>query len=90
MWQPWHEEVSRHIRLVAVQESLSTRYWNWKKNNLSDTELVLIFRYIREQRNGVANLKQHWAAMLLDWLTGARPGSFTVCPGYQKGASTGT
>ncbi|KAJ4305039.1 hypothetical protein N0V90_000568 [Kalmusia sp. IMI 367209] len=58
-----------------------------EKNNLSDGELVLIFRYIMEQRYGIANLKQHWAAMLLVWLTAARPGSITVAAGYQKGAS---
>ncbi|KAH7344368.1 hypothetical protein BKA66DRAFT_579444 [Pyrenochaeta sp. MPI-SDFR-AT-0127] len=87
IWQQWHEEVNRHIQLLAVQESLSTR--SWAKNNLSDGELVLIFRHICEQRYGVANLKQHWAAMLLTWLTGARPGSFTVAAGYQQGASLG-
>lgn len=46
--------------MLAVQQSLSTLYW--KKNNLSNSELVLIFRYIRDQRYGKPNLKQHWAA----------------------------
>jgi hypothetical protein len=87
MWQKWHTEVSRHIHQLAVQESLSVQ--SWKKNNLSDTELVLIYDYICEQRYGVDNLKQHWAAMLLTWLTAARPGSFTISSGYQKGAPLG-
>jgi hypothetical protein len=87
MWQRWHEEVSRHIAQVALQEGLGTKAW--KKNNLSDSELVMLFRYIMDQRYGVANLKQHWAAILLVFLTGARPGSFTVTPGYHKGASLG-
>jgi hypothetical protein len=59
------------------------------KNNLSDAELVLIFRYITEQKYGLDNLKQHWAAMLIVWFTATRPGSFTVPDGYQAGASLG-
>jgi hypothetical protein len=87
LWQKWHTEVSRHIHQLGVQESLSTR--SWKKSNLGDSELVLIFDYIMEQRYGVDNLKQHWAALLLVWLTAARPGSITVSEGYGKGAALG-
>lgn len=87
VWQKWHEEASRHIHFIAVKYGLSTAAY--AKNNLSDPELALIFRYIMEQDYGVANLKQHWAAMLLAWVTGARPGSFTVSKGYRKGTSLG-
>jgi hypothetical protein len=87
IWQKWHEEVSRHIHYIAVKYNLGTTAH--AKNNLSDAELALIFRFIMEQDYGVANLKQHWAAMLLAWVTGARPGSFTVSQGYHKGASLG-
>jgi hypothetical protein len=87
MWQKWHVEVSRHIHQLSAQESLSIR--SWKKSNLSDSELVMIFRYICEQRYGMQNLKQHWAALLLVWLTAARPGSIVVTEGYQKGAPLG-
>ncbi|KAF2002156.1 hypothetical protein P154DRAFT_574468 [Amniculicola lignicola CBS 123094] len=87
IWQSWHEEVSRHIHMIAVHESLSTQ--SWKKVNLSDVELVIIFKFIMEQQHGVANYKQHWAAMLLVWLTAARPGTIVVGEGYQKGASLG-
>ncbi|KAF1953205.1 hypothetical protein CC80DRAFT_507400 [Byssothecium circinans] len=58
-------------------------------STLWDGELAIIFRFIMEQKYGVSNLKQHWAAMLLAWITAARPGSFTVCQGYEKGASLG-
>jgi hypothetical protein len=87
IWQRWHEEVTRHINQLAVQWELSTI--SWSKNNLRDVELMLIFRYILEQQYGVENLKQHWAAMLLVWLTAARPGSISVTVGYVKGASLG-
>ena len=86
-WHQWHVETCRHIQYVAQKESLSTG--SWKKNNLSHTELALIFRHIMDQDYGVANLKQHWAAMLMAWTTAARPGSFTVAKDYQKGASLG-
>jgi hypothetical protein len=62
---------------------------SYAKYNLSDPELALIFRFIMQQDYGVANLKQHWAAMLLAWITGSRPGSFTVSHGYSKGTSLG-
>ncbi|CAN9084703.1 unnamed protein product [Alternaria alternata] len=87
LWQKWHTEVTRHIHQLSVQESLSTR--SWKKNNLSDCELVLIFDYICNQRYGLDNLKQHWAALLLVWLTAVRPASFTVGQGYAKGEPLG-
>lgn len=87
LWQKWHTEVARHIHQLSVQESLSTR--SWKKNNLSDCELVLIFDYICNQRYGLDNLKQHWAALLLVWLTAVRPASFTVGQGYAKGEPLG-
>jgi hypothetical protein len=67
MWQFWHEEIGRHMHVLAVQKSLSTCYWT--KNNLSDSELVLIFRYIRESRHEVASLQKHWPAMIFVWLS---------------------
>jgi hypothetical protein len=88
IWQKWHEEVSRHIHYVGVKYELGIT--TYRKNNLSDPELALIFRFIMEQDYGVANLKQHWAAMLITWITAARPGSFTVSKGYRKGTSLGT
>jgi len=42
----WHMEVSRHIHQPATQGFLSKRAW--KKNKLSDSELVLTFRCIEE------------------------------------------
>jgi hypothetical protein len=87
IWQKWHEEVSRHIHYLAVKYGLGTA--SYAKYNLSDPELALIFRFIMQQDYGVANLKQHWAAMLLAWITGSRPGSFTVSHGYSKGTSLG-
>jgi hypothetical protein len=87
IWHKWHVEATHHIQQMAVQQSLSIQ--SWKKNNLSDPELALIFRHICEQCNGLDNLKQHWAAVLMVWLTCTRSDSFTVSLGYQKGASLG-
>jgi hypothetical protein len=87
VWLRWHEEITRHIHSVAIKEALGS--YHYQKNNLTDGELQLIFNFIMEQRYGVENLKQHWAAMLLSWTTAARPGSFTVAQGYQKGAPLG-
>jgi hypothetical protein len=79
--------VSDHVLFVAKDMELSTSHW--AKNNLGDTELALIFQEIMQQSTGVANSKQHYAAMLLAWTTSARPGSFTVGRGYAKGDPTG-
>lgn len=87
LWQAWHEEVSRHIHMLGVSYALSE--CQWKKNNLSDGEIALIFAFIMDQKRGLPNLKQHWAAMLLTWLTAVRPGSIVVTIGYEKSASLG-
>ncbi|CAE7216402.1 hypothetical protein PTTW11_10820 [Pyrenophora teres f. teres] len=87
IWHNWHCEVSRHIHMLSVHQSLSLQ--SWKKNNLSDSELCIIFQHICDQRYGMENLKQHWAAMVMVWLTAARPGSFTVSCGYQAGEPLG-
>jgi len=60
---------------------------SYAKNNLSDLELALVFRFIIEQDYGIAHLKQQWAAMLLASTTGCRSGTFTAVQGYGKGAS---
>lgn len=87
IWLTWHAQVSAHVPFVATKLSLNSR--SWEKNTISEPELALIYRFIMEQDSGMANLKQHWAAILLAWTTGARPGSFTVAEGYEKGASIG-
>ncbi|KAK7180359.1 hypothetical protein DPSP01_013128 [Paraphaeosphaeria sporulosa] len=87
IWHAWHVEIIRHVHYLAVNEGLSNE--RWQKNNLSDGELALIFQQIMDQRYDVPNLKQHWAAILLAWTTAARPSSFAVAVGYEKGASLG-
>jgi hypothetical protein len=87
IYHQWHNEVSSHIHYIAVKEQLSTV--SYEKNSLSDLELGLIFQQIMQEEYSVPNFKQHYAAMLLAWTTAARPGTFTVCRGYEKGAETG-
>lgn len=83
----WHTRVSRHIHLVAVQQQLSTA--RRAKNNLGEVELELFFDRIMQESSGVAVWKQHYLAWVIAFITGARPGSFTVTQGYQRGAVVG-
>jgi hypothetical protein len=83
-----HNQLTAHIHYIAVKEGLSTRFH--EKNNLTDTELAIMFRHITIQDHGIDNLKQHYAAWLLAFITGARPGSFTVGGGYHRDAPIGS
>lgn len=83
----WHSELTAHIHLVAIQFELETR--KYEKYNLTDSELSLFYDAILNSNEDVENLKQHFVAWLLAYFTAVRPGSMTVCKGYEKGASLG-
>ncbi|RAR16573.1 hypothetical protein DDE83_000140 [Stemphylium lycopersici] len=85
--QEFTTRVSRHIHMIARLQNLSTE--NRKKNNLGEFELELFWGQIQVEQKKLANLKQHYVAWVLAFITGARPGSFTVSSRYRKGASMG-
>jgi hypothetical protein len=83
----FHTRVSRHIHLIAVTQQLSTEHR--PKNNLGEFELRMFLDQIKLEQKRVHNLKQHYVAWVLAFITGARPGSFTVASRYRKGSSMG-
>jgi hypothetical protein len=87
VYHDWHARTVEHVHFIAEKEGLSTEFH--EKHNLTDVELALIYQHIMRQEYGVANMKQHFVAMMLAWTTSARPGTFTVAKGYAKGAETG-
>lgn len=83
----WHSQLVAHIHLLARKHELEQHHR--PKSELAATELELFYRQLSSLHSGVDNWKQHYAAWLLVYITGVRPGSFTVCPGYEKGATLG-
>lgn len=79
--------VLRHIRMVAVEQDLSTQYR--EKNELGEFELGLLFAEVMSLQEGALNTKQHYIVWVLSYITSARPGSITVGKGYHKGAPLG-
>ena len=84
----WHQELVAHIHLTAITFSLSTE--SYEKNNLTESELTMFYEAIANMYGDTRNWKQHCIAWSLVWCTAVRPGSITVCKGYEKGASQGT
>lgn len=84
----WHSETVSQIHLLARKYNLEQGHR--PKPTLGSTELVLFYRQLFSFFDGLDNWKQHYTAYALVYVTGVRPGSFTVCPGYEKGASLGT
>lgn len=75
------------MRDLANNTGLET---SWKeKVNLTDSGLALFFQQIRNMSTRVDNWKQHYAAWLPTYFCGARPGSYTVAPEFEKGADLG-
>jgi hypothetical protein len=87
VYHEWHARTVAHVHYIAIKEGLSTDFH--EKNNLTDTELSLFYQHVMLLQYGVDNAKQHFTAMLLAWTTSARPGTFTVAKGYEKGAEMG-
>jgi len=82
----WVAETSSHIQKQAIDLGLSTSHY--KKSDLGDTELGLMFQRLSGIDVGVGNWKQHYIAKLMIYLCAVRPGSFTVCPGSEQGMTT--
>lgn len=78
-------ETTAHIHLICIQFDLESR--KYEKHNLTDSELSLFYDTILKSDTDVDNAKQHFVAWLLAYFTAVRPGSITVCKGYEKGAS---
>ena len=79
--------VLRHIHMVAVEQDLPTG--SREKNELGGFELGLMYMEAMALQEGVLQTKQHYLAWVLAYITGARPGTFTVGTGYHKGAPLG-
>ncbi|EUC50907.1 hypothetical protein COCMIDRAFT_21622 [Bipolaris oryzae ATCC 44560] len=79
--------VTRHTHMIAQKFQLSTE--NRVKNNLGALEVELFFNQIMLESKRIANWKQHYVAWVLAFITGARPGSFTVSSRYRQGAPMG-
>jgi integrase len=84
----WQMLTNAHIGYLGVTMGLSREHR--KKRNLTDAELEVLFEGVMSKTSSTANLKQHYLAWLLIWTCSARPGSFTVCPGYEEGSDLGT
>ncbi|KAI4930244.1 hypothetical protein J4E85_004869 [Alternaria conjuncta] len=80
--------VLRHIHMVAVEQDLPTG--SREKNELGEFELGLMYMEAMALQEGVLQTKQHYLAWVLAYITGARPGTFTVGTGYHKGAPLGS
>jgi hypothetical protein len=87
MFSQWHSELTSHIHLVATQYGLESSFR--EKNDLGEPELLLFFQQITQMTSDIADWKQHMLAWLLVFVTAVRPGSFTICPGYEAGTILG-
>ena len=83
----WHAFSNAHIGFLGITLGLCKSHR--EKCNLTDMELELLFRGVMGKSASTSNWKQHYLAWLLIWTCSVRPGSFTVCPGYERGASLG-
>jgi hypothetical protein len=86
----WHTVMNAVIHKAAMDYNFETSFR--EKNELTDVELTMFWQHIESLETGTDNWKQHYLTWLLVWVTSARPGSFTVCYGYEKGtkiSSTG-
>jgi hypothetical protein len=80
----WHHEAVGAIHRAALMFNFETG-WREKKD-LTTAELQLFWQHIQTLKIGRQNWHQHFIAWLLTLVTSARPGSYTVCPGYEKGS----
>jgi len=83
----WHTQLDSHIQYLARIYELETG--TREKNLLGAPELQIMYRQLFRLQAGLDNWKQHYAAWLLVYVCGVRPGSITVCPGYEAGAEMG-
>jgi len=82
----WDAQTSSHIHKQAVDLGRSTSHY--KRNDLGDIELRLMFQRLSGMDISVENWKQQYIAWLIVHLCAVRPGSFTFCPSYRQGMKT--
>ncbi|KAF2656801.1 hypothetical protein K491DRAFT_777681 [Lophiostoma macrostomum CBS 122681] len=87
MYLAWHLETEAYIHMIAIVEDLPTH--RLKKNDLGDVELSLFYGAVLAKRSHVLDWQQHYTVWVSLYITGTRPGSITVCPGYERGAELG-
>ncbi|KAJ8116781.1 hypothetical protein OPT61_g1866 [Boeremia exigua] len=80
IFHKWHVKMMYFIHQIATTKSLTTV--SLQKNFLSSNELLMLFGAVMNTTSGVDDWKQHYAAWLLIWRTGARPGLIAVADGY--------
>jgi hypothetical protein len=85
--EKWDRETTAMIYLTAYSEGLSVK--THEKNDLGDGELAMMYKVVKHQVHGLDNWQQNYVAWMLSYVTGARPGSYTVGAGYEKNASLG-
>jgi hypothetical protein len=78
----WHTRAISGIHRAALDYVLN-RDWV-SKNELTELELDLLWHHVEQKGND--KIKQY-LAWLLVYITLRRPGSLTVCDGYQEGAA---
>lgn len=83
----WHSQMISHIHWLGLTYQLEGSHR--PKSNLTSTELLLFYQRLFSIHQGVENWKQHYACWLLAYMVGVRPGSYTVCDGYEAGADLG-
>jgi hypothetical protein len=83
----WDREIKNHIVGIGNHLKLETKHY--VKNNLADSNISLFFRQLWKYRHGLDNWKQRYLAWNLTYMTGVRPSSITVAPGYEKDSQTG-
>ncbi|KAK4569751.1 hypothetical protein LTR86_002720 [Recurvomyces mirabilis] len=76
-----------HIHLLGLKHGLEGSHR--VKNNLGRAEIKMFFRQLLEQSQQVENWQQNFVVWVLIYMTSVRPGSVTVSPGYEQGASLG-
>jgi hypothetical protein len=87
IWLQRHARMTATVTLLGIKYDLETTHL--PKNNLTDAELVLFFKQLFKFETGMAKWKLHYLAWVFTYITGVRPGTITIAPGYGKGGDTG-
>ncbi|EMC98256.1 hypothetical protein BAUCODRAFT_23062 [Baudoinia panamericana UAMH 10762] len=79
----WHNMANAAVHKAAITHGFETE-WR-EKTKLTVEELELFWNQISKFTTGRENWKQHYTIWILVFMTAVRPGSLTVCYGYEKG-----
>lgn len=88
LFSHWQQTIDSAIHKAALDHNFQTEFREGIE--LTDAELTLFWKRLERTETGTDNSKQHFCIYLLVWITAARPGSFTVCDGYERGSTTAT